>query len=147
MNVQILPNWFKKISFIIFLATYLLSNGDDAIHGFRDGISGKSYNYTVNNTETPHLFLDMVGGENSIHWLKIISILALITYMLSKEKVEDDYISILRLESYQLTFLIITIVAFIFYLFKVNTLYGIYDSVTLFICLYLIIFFLKKRAV
>jgi len=144
MNVQILPNWFKKISFIIFLVTYIISGGDD----FIDGFNGTRYTENKNsNIEASHKFYDMTGGDNTIHWLKIVSILALITYMLSKEKVEDDYISILRLESYQLAFLIITIVAFVFYLFKVNTLYGIFDSVTLFIWLYLIIFSFKKRSV
>ena len=141
MNVQVLPNWFKKISFIIFLVTYIISNGDDFVDGFNDGRNNHDFG---SRTEASHKFYDMTGGDNAIHWLKIVSILALITYMLSKEKVEDDYISILRLESYQLAFLIITIVAFIFYLFKVNTLYGIFDSVTLFIWLYLIIFSLRS---
>ncbi len=144
MNIQVLPNWFKKIAFIIFLATYILSNGDDFIDGFNET------RYTEKNSaniETSHQFYDIAGNDTNIHWLNVVSILSLITYMLSKEKVEDDYISILRLESYQFSFLIITIVAFIFYLFKVNTLYGIFDSVTLFIWLYLIVFFFKKRSV
>ena len=144
MNVQVLPNWFKKISFIIFLITYIISGGDSFIDGFNE--TRNTENKSV-NTVASHKFQDMTDGDSTIHWLKIVSILALITYMLSKEKVEDDYISILRLESYQLAFLIITIVAFIFYLFKANTLYGIFDSVTLFIWLYLIIFSFKKRSV
>ena len=144
MNIQVLPNWFKKVSLTLFLMTYILSNGDDFIDGFNTTryIENKSA-----DTETSHTFYNMTSGDNTIHWLKVISILSLITYMLSREKIEDDYISILRLESYQLSFLIITVAALFFYLLKVNTLYGVFDSVTLFIWLYLMIFFFKKRTV
>jgi hypothetical protein len=72
-----------------------------------DGLTGQSYNSGK--------YEDLVGKQLN-HVLEILSILGLIIYMFSKEKIEDDYINKLRLDSFQLTSFVglaITIVAFV----------------------------------
>lgn len=65
--------------------------------------------------------------------------------MLSKEKIEDDYISKLRLESYQLTAIIGLIISLILYGFSENLKFTLDYFISLFMYFYLITFFIKKR--
>ena len=144
MNIQILPNWFKRIALVVFIVSSILSQGDDFIQGFNDGMS-----YTSNKSPqiSQDFITNMIGGKQNAYYFKIITLASLLTYLLSKEKIEDDYIKLLRLETYQLSFLIIVIVAFIFFVLGKEHLYNLYDSVQVFLWLYLIIFFLKKHLV
>lgn len=139
MNIQILPNWFKKIALIVFLVTSIIPAADGLINGVR----GDRYSY--NESKTHGIVSIFVGGEKVIHIFEIISILAILAYMITKEKIEDDYIKLLRLESYQLTFIIIIVISFVFFFFNKEFVFGISDSLSLFLWLYLIIFFFKKR--
>lgn len=145
MHIQIFPNWFKKLSLIVFLFASFLAGADDFLRGYSAGYNGSLVNYTESKFEDFKVVTNMLGGKNIIHLLEILAVLALISYMLSKEKVEDDYINILRLESYQLSFLVISVTALLFHTLHQEFFYGVYDSVSLFVWLYLIIFYFKKR--
>ena len=144
MNVQILPNWFKKIALLLFAISFIIVGLDDFLDGFHGARNNTEYNMPIENIGS-HLMRDLVGGEKGMYIFKIISLVSILVYMVSKEKVEDDYIKTLRLESFQLSFLIIILVGILFILFDINELYGLFDSLTLFLWLYLIIFFIKKR--
>ncbi|MDO6813914.1 hypothetical protein [Tenacibaculum soleae] len=124
MNTQILPNWCKKTGIVLYVIGALPS----AYRGFMDGIHGNSF----------------IRTEDLWHY-DIILYLGLLIYFLSKEKIEDDYINKIRLESYQLTLLISIIISFItFIIFKDIK---VYNSLFLesFLLIFLIIFWFKKR--
>ena len=143
MNIQILPNWFKKVALIVFTISYIIVGFDSFLDGVNAAHANQQYDY--NEVPESQLMTDFVGGKTVINYLSIISLLSIIAYILSKEKVEDDYINILRLESFQLSFVIIIFVGIVFIIFNKNELFGLFDSVTLFLWLYLSIFFIKKR--
>ncbi len=145
MNIQILPNWFKKVAVVVFLVTSFISAGDDFINGFRAGAGQTSFNYEQSKIEGSHIISIFVGGEKALHVYGIISILAILAYMLTKEKVEDEYINILRLQSYQLAFLFLAVMGLLLVVFNKAFFYGIDDSIIIFLWLYLIIFYFKKR--
>jgi hypothetical protein len=67
--------------------------------------------------------------------------------MLSKEKIEDDYINLLRLESFQLTTIIGLLVSIIFFSFSKDIKLTLDYYIILFVWGYLITFFIKKRTV
>ncbi len=144
MDIQVLPNWFKKIALIVFIITSIISGGDDFSNGFNSGY----YDYNQFQEESQRevtLIADFFGGEQVMHWFHVISVLSILTYMIAKEKVEDDYIKLLRLESYQLAFIIIVLVSFVINIFSVEFKYGLSDTLSLFLWLYLIVFYIKKR--
>ena len=107
MKIKMLPNWCKNLGISIFLLGFFISG----YKGFHEGMT--SFNTSgekINNFE--NLFSDPI-----IHLFDIVTIIGMIIYMFSREKVEDDYINKLRLESYQLTAFIglgITIMLYVF---------------------------------
>ena len=70
----------------------------------------------------------------------------MLIYMLSKEKIEDDYINILRLESFRLTAIIGLFVSIILFVFSKDLKLTLDYFIALFLWFYLIIFFIKKRS-
>ena len=136
MKIQILPNWCKKIGLAVFVIAYLIN------HSMR----------WIVMPVLPDVELDAINNTFNtgiiykyIFVIPVLPIIGMLIYMLSKEKVEDDYINKLRLESFQLTTIVGLFVAII--LFILNN----YLKVTLdffifpFIWCYLILFFIKKR--
>jgi len=65
--------------------------------------------------------------------------------MLAKEKIEDDYINKLRLESYQLASIVILIITILLYSFSESLKLTLDYFIISFMYFYLIIFFIKKR--
>jgi len=144
MNIQILPNWFKKVALIVFIVSSILSGGDDFIAGWNDAQNNKKMNFEQTN-HNQHYFTNMIGGEKVIHWIAVLATISLLTYMISKEKVEDDYIKLIRLESYQLAFLILVVLSLLSFIINKKFLSDLDDSVNLFMLLYLVVFYIKKR--
>jgi Ca2+/Na+ antiporter len=136
MNTQIFPNWCKKLGLIIFIIAFILSGGDGLINGFNG--------YPNHSVENSDLFLTYFGG-NLIHALEILTIIGMIIYMLSREKIEDDYINKLRLESFQLTAVIALFFTIILYAFSKELRLTLDYFIFLFIWSYLFVFFIKKR--
>ena len=137
MNTQILPNWCKKLGIILFIVGTVLGGGDD----FIDGLNGIPYK----SNEGSKIFSNFLG-ENLTHLLEVLGILGMLVYMLSKEKIEDDYINQLRLESYQLTAIIGLVISILLYSFSKDLKLTLDYFIILFIWVYLITFFIKKRA-
>ena len=141
MKTQILPNWCEKLGITLFIIFSFISGGDDFLNGFYDGFNGLPYNSETSNSV---LFLNYFR-EPVLHLFSIISMLGILIYILSKEKIEDDYIQKLRLDSFQLTAIIGLVISILLYYFskdmKLTLDYFIYLSTW---C-YLIMFFIKKR--
>lgn len=157
MKLQIFPNWCKKLGLIIFFISFIIGGVDDFKKGFNDGYNStrnsevtkvlgneKNVNDKLNNLNEPTLFLKTFG-KTGLHIFEIFSIFGMLIYMLSKEKVEDDYIDKLRLESYQLTSAIWLSASIIIYGFFSSLKISLDYVIFLFMITYLITFFIKKR--
>ncbi|MFK5890128.1 MAG: hypothetical protein QM486_05295 [Flavobacteriaceae bacterium] len=142
MKVQILPNWCKKLGFFIFLVTSIISGGDGFIDGFMDGQN----NYgSVNKSKYESNLFSNYFGENLLHIFSVLAIVGLIIYMISKEKIEDDYINKLRLESFQLTAIIGMLLSLVLFTFTNHLELTLDYFVVLFLWIYFIVFFIKKN--
>ena len=134
MNFQVLPNWCKKLGLGLYFITSLLTAGDSFMDGWKNVPMG-----------THHFFEDFYG-KPLFHILYIAPTICLLVYMLSKEKIEDDYIKLLRLEAYQLTVITFLVIAFLFYFFKPSAHFDLDWFLSLFMLFYLIVFHFKKKA-
>ena len=143
MNIQILPNWSKKIGVIIFFIGSIIGGSNDFRSGFLDGYNHSNPDYV--KPELKPMFFERLFGETGLHIFEILGIIGMIIYILSKEKIEDDYINKLRLESFQVTSLIMLVSAIILYAVSENLKLSLDYFVTLYLMFYLIIFFIKKR--
>ena len=132
MKIKMLPNWGKKLGFLVFITCSFIAGYSD----FLDGLTGQSFN--------SGRYEDLVGKQ-SRHILEILSILGLIIYMFSKEKVEDDYINKLRLESFQLTSFIGLAITIIAYAISEEIRLTLDYFIILFLWIYLGVFAIKKR--
>ncbi|WP_417784848.1 hypothetical protein [Tenacibaculum sp.] len=131
MKLQMLPNWCKKLGFIIFL----IGTSVSMYKGFMEGLTGSGQFDSVKN------YL----GEKTIHLFDIISILGMLIYIFSKEKVEDDYIDKLRLESYQITSILGLSLTILLYTISKDIKLTLDYFIILFLWTYLITFAVKKR--
>jgi|TARA_B110000967_G_scaffold198204_1_gene230912 hypothetical protein len=145
MKIKMLPNWGKKLGFLVFIISMIINSTfiesrKSFYEGYYVGLGGEKEILILK----PILF-ERVLGSQSLHFFSILIIIGLIIYMFSREKVEDDYIDKLRLESFQLTSLIGLAVLIILYIvFKTLKLELDY-FVLIFLIIYLNIFALKKR--
>ena len=152
MKTQILPNWCKKLGLAMFIIFSIISGYDDVVNEACDGWNSVQplEDKLANKTFTPpprsedSIFKDLLG-EKTLHYLDALSLFGVLIYMLSKEKIEDDYINILRLESYKFTAIVGILISILLYAFSEEIKLSIDYFITLFMYLYLITFFIKKR--
>ena len=121
-----------------------LGFGDNMATAFKEGANEASGNVKAFPI-SESTFFTSAFGENIVHVFYILSLVGMIIYIMSKEKIEDDYINKLRLESYQLTALISLFAALILFVFSSQLKFNIDDFITNFLFIYLITFFIKKR--
>lgn len=145
MSFQIFPNWSKKIGLGFFITASLINGG---VNFFKtpktiQGIDATSLN--ILNENGFRALLNVFSGGALMNSINIFAIVGMIIYILSKEKIEDDYINKLRLEAYQLTTVVgLLIVVSLFFLSKELKLtldYIIYP----FLWFYIGVFFIKRR--
>ena len=145
MKIKMLPNWGKKLGFLVFVISVLITS--TFIESRKSFFEGYNEGFVLENeilNLEPILFERVLGSE-SLHFFSVLIIIGLIIYMFSKEKVEDDYIDKLRLESFQLASLISLAASVILYIvFKTMKLELDYFML-IFLIIYLNIFALKKR--
>lgn len=140
MKIKMLPNWCKRLGLAVFIISGIVSfylgwaSVDCSSAYFLEPLEVKNQNLEMTNLYAR--VTDLSG---------IISVVGVFIYMLSKEKVEDDYIKILRLESFQLISLIGVIAIIIIYFVFGNISFQIDSILNLFMIFYLIIFAIKKR--
>jgi len=145
MKIQILPNWFKKVGLVLFIVGSIIGFGDNLATAFKEGANEAGSRNSKPFPISESTFFTSTFGENIVHIFYILSLVGMIIYIMSKEKVEDDYINKLRLESYQLTALFSLLVALILFVFSSQLKFNIDDFITNFLFIYLITFFIKKR--
>ena len=135
MNFQILPNRAKSIG----LAIFIICSCFPPLTAFILGISS-SFISNESTRLTQALFNPLF-----LLWLNILGIIGMLIYMLSKEKIEDEFITKLRLESFQITLIILLVTTLILLLFGDTLMFNVSYVAYMFIFIYLIIFYLKKR--
>ena len=133
MSFQIFPNWCKKLGLVIFFIPFLFA----FFSGFFDAFD-KNEN---------HLLITKVLGNYSIQIIEIIGLFGLLIYMLSKEKMEDDYIKFLRLESLQIAVIIVIVLSLLNFILRFSKADDINFSISALIVIYLGVFFYKKRTI
>lgn len=143
MNLQIFPNWGKKVGVLTFIIFSFLEGRDDAIRGFVEGATLKPYSLKENEIFS----FEEYFGSHLILLFSILSLAGMLIYILSKEKVEDDYINKIRLESYQLSFLFAIFIALLFLVIGFKAFLEIRNVISILLAIYLIIFAIKKRTV
>lgn len=147
MKTQILPNWFKKVGLIMFIVGSIIGVGDDFVAGFRDGYNAASFGDSndININLDQDRITEFFGGESVTHFFYVLSFIGLLIYMLSKEKVEDDYINKLRLESFQLTYIVTLVITILMIADPKRLNFSLDYFINFFFLFYLITFFIKKR--
>ena len=161
MKIKMLPNWCKKLGLAVFFISIVINlsyidsresfwrgwnKSNNESHKNFDSLSSKSSKLPeIKAPKFQPLFIEKALGSNSLHLFDISILLGMIIYILAKEKIEDDYINKLRLESYQLTSVLVLLAALGLYSFFENIKLSLNIFITLYLMSYLIIFALKKR--
>ena len=148
MKIQISPNWCKKLGLILFIIASLLNGSLNFINN-----STNKFNITGINTselaiQTDNGLLGLlnafsVGGLS--YGIDFFAIIAILIYMISKEKVEDDYIDKLRLESFQLTFILGLLVTIVIYVLDKDLKLTLDYFIFPLLWSYITIFFIKRK--
>lgn len=145
MNIQIFPNWCKKVGVTIFILGILglsyifIMAAMSAVEGttaYESGyLAGKKVKELADTVWLVGITVNKV--------INILILLGMVLYLMSKEKVEDEFIERLRLQSYQLTLLILSF--FFIFMFLLGKSISAGWCLFLFFGIYLIVFALKKR--
>ena len=94
-----LPYFMRKVGIAIFLVFFFittLSGVDD----FMAGLTGKTPSHLRNTQAAQEELIFSVEEQNQLKWIGLAgSILSLLIYILSKEKVEDEFLTHLRSDS------------------------------------------------
>lgn len=148
MKTQILPNWCKKLGLILFIIASLLNGSLNFINNSTNKYGASGINSSElgkqSNNEILGLLNAFTGGAIG-YGIDFFAIVSILIYMISKEKVEDDYINKLRLESFQLTFIIGLLTTIVVYILDKNLKLTLDYFIFPLLWSYIIIFFIKKR--
>lgn len=145
MNIQILPNWCKKLGIAVFLIGLVGLFVAFAISLGNAEVTGEAYQSGYNTGKQLRALLlgDFLVGISTGRIIALLTLLGMMIYLLAKEKVEDEYIARLRLEAYQLTLLLV--VSFVFVVFFLGANMTALLMLYLFFSCYLLVFSLKKH--
>lgn len=135
MNFQILPTKAKKVGLAIFAICCVIP----LLTAFLAGFSSP---FLSNDNSR---FTQLLFNSILFKWLNILSILGMLIYILSKEKIEDEFITKLRLESYQITLILCLSVIIVLQFIDDKIIFNLSYVAYFFLFTYLITFFLKKR--
>ena len=133
MRIAFLPNAFKKIG-LVFLS--LVAGYEDFKRGFWDG-------YHFDNPGV--VKYGPVPDKAVTRWADGMLFAGMLVYMLSREKVEDEYLSQQRAEAFSLAFVATVAAAFSLYLLNVRLLKTEW-LLLLQLAVFLVVFYFKKRA-
>ena len=134
MKNQFLPNYFKWIGLLMFI-----------VGGVPEFIEG--YNDATPCDNCVHDTINSPFSEQTAFILSVISLLGMIIYAVSREKIEDEFIKMLRWQSATLAFVITAVLMLITLLiYRKADILTAYNILEIQLYLYLIIFFFKKRS-
>lgn len=160
MNIQILPHWCKKIGIILFLLCSFIGGGIDSFmegaeSGFYEGshLVFEEQEKNENKIETIRSKEDStfanqremcIISETFGRVLRTLAFVFLLITLLSKEKKEDEFVSLLRLQTFHITTIICLVLCLLLSAFRIDGRIYIEDIAFVYVLLYLIIFRVKK---
>ncbi len=147
MNLQIFPNWGKKVGIAIYILFFGLEARDSFMAGWYAAEYKLPFGAHFSLKEHSLFTFQEYFGENLMLLFGTLTFIGMLIYMFSKEKVEDDFINKLRLESYQLSFIGVTVLGLVLHLLGLDAEFGLETILSLLLGTYLIIFAIKKRNV
>jgi len=150
MKTQILPNWCKKLGLTLFVIASLLNGSlnfiNNSINKYNvSGVHTFELETQSNNDNGLLRLLNAFSGGAISYGIDFFAIIAILIYMISKEKIEDDYIDKLRLESFQLTFIIGLLVTITIYIVAKDVKLTLDYFIFPLLWSYIAIFFIKRR--
>jgi len=119
-----LPNYTKKIAFALYLVAVVFSciaNVDSFLSGYHDASTKAEYN-------PENITYDSIPNnlEKRYTWISLaFSFTGLLMYIFSKEKVEDEYMQLLRIKALTWS-IVLTWLAVIFTMIFISPLEGLY---------------------
>lgn len=113
MTLQFLPNYFKKIGILIFVVAGIPSMKKGYTEGYNQarGISSPE------GFEVFSVF-GLTITEPVYNMASIIGVVGLLLYLFSREKLMDEFLVRLRLESIQITFILTALFLFLMLFFE-----------------------------
>jgi len=142
MKFQLLPYYFKRIGLVIFILGCFPSFVSDFVDGWND--AGDPSEKLI---DLPKVYFGFHPSETFFNVTEILGLVGLLIYALSKDKIFDEFLLKLRLESVQITFfisLLVVMLAVVFQMkWKIDASYLLYFQMIGF----LVIYNIKKRLV
>lgn len=142
MKLKLLPNYFKKIGLSLFLLTFWTN----FVKGFIDGLNDPGdppSEYIEPLSEFTFLGINFFS-EPFFEVMAVLSLLGLVIYALSKDKVFDELLQKLRLEALRLTFLLSVIFILIVQLLNEGLVLSGQFLMALQVIIFLFIYKIKK---
>lgn len=109
--MKLLPHAFKWIGLAVFLLGFIFGAIDDGRQGFMEG-----YNETVN--EPVEYNFKPILPERISHFADYATLLGLLIYILSKNKIEDEFAQKMRFESAFIVFILTISVVLVWHIFN-----------------------------
>lgn len=110
MRIAFLPNWCKYLSLVLFILSFIVDI-EGAVKSFQEG-----YQAGLNSH---NLFEELSSKDEywslASYLSDLLIILSIVTYILSKDKRDDEYINVMRGNSLLIALLIGTISCLIAY--------------------------------
>lgn len=148
MKTQILPNWCKKLGLILFVVASLLNGSLNFINNSITKYKMSGVDASEIGTQSSNGILGLLNvfsGGGLSYGIDFFAITAMLIYMISKEKVEDDYIDKLRLESFQLTFIVGLLATIMIYLLDKDLKLTLDYFIFPLLWYYIAVFFIKRK--
>ncbi len=147
MNLQIFPNWCKKVGVTIFILGLLLFIFlfINAIITSTQGNSAYESGYLLGKQLRSSLDTEIFWSITIGKITNLFTMIGMIMFFLSKEKIEDEYINKLRLEAYQFTSLFIAFLLFFISILGKNI--SASFLLYIFFACYLLVFRIKKESI
>ena len=140
MTFQFLPNYFKKIGIFIFVVA-----GIPAMKkGYTEG-SNAAKGITSPEVFEAFSVFGLTITEPVYNMASIIGVVGLLLYFFSREKLMDEFLVRLRLESIQITFILTALFLFLMLFFEHNRRVSAVGLIEYQVVLFLVINTIRKR--
>lgn len=159
MNIQIFPNWFKWVGVLLFWTFFIVGGLDDFLDGYNSAGCNCVEKYKIDSVVDKGDYYECPNGskfnkskifrnkisDTTRSLMSAFSGLALLLILLSREKIEDEYIKRLRLEAFQLTTIAGLLLCFFLLVFDANMKTFLMYIIYSYVIIYLLIFNIKLK--
>lgn len=142
MKYQLLPHYFKFIGLALYLIAMLPDGIPSFIQGFNSGLEG--YEGPTMYVLDDRMLFGIFIPKSLIVLFNTISIIGIIIYALSKDKVFDEFMQKLRFESIQIVFFLSVLVILLMYIINPDIRFDAYNLLQIQLIAFLIIHKFRK---